>query len=174
MRALLLAALVVLSGCAAVGPGGTASPTATPIPTPTGPCEVDDRPMPEHDSNEVAPDEYPERPDSLSGESVAPFVASFEETYIQNSVLADGSNITYIETYTNDVNVTAHGDVYVVRLTSYTNGNYRDTGEETPIEVHWDGAPQPITYLVTEDGMLRGEGDLSADRLRHQPTVACF
>jgi len=174
MRALLLVALVVLSGCAAAGPGGTASPTASPVPTPTGPCAVDDRPMPDPDSNEVEPDEYPERPDSLSAETVGEFVDSFEETYIQNAALGNGRNVTYIETYTDDVNVTAHGDVYVVRLSSYTNGNYRDTGEETPIEVHWDGAPEPVTYLVTEDRMLRGEGELSPDRLRHQPTVACF
>ncbi|WP_435115387.1 hypothetical protein [Halolamina sp. C58] len=130
--------------------------------------------MPEADRNEVATDEYPERPDSLTAETVGAFVASFEETYIQNAALAGGQNVTYIETYTDDVNVTAHGDTYVVRLTSYTNGNYRDTGGETPIEVHWDGAPEPVTYLVTEERILRGEGDLTTDRLRHQPTVACF
>jgi len=172
MRALLLAGLVVLSGCAAVGPG--ASPTASPIPTPTGPCDVADRPSPDADGDEVEPDEYPERPDSLTAETVGAYVTSFEETYIQNAALAGGENVTYIETYANDVNVTAHGDVYVVRLTSYTNGAYHDTGEETPIEVHWDGAPEPVTYLVTEGRTIRGEGDLAPDRLRHQPTVACF
>jgi hypothetical protein len=173
MRALLLAALVVLSGCAAVGPGGTASPTASPIPTPTGPCEVDDRPMPDAGGGDVAPESYPERPDNRTAEAVGAFVASFEETYIQNAALV-GQNVTYIETYTNDVNVSVHGDAYVVRLTSYNNGAYTDTDEETPVEVHWDGAPEPVTYLVTNDSVLRGEGDLSPDRLRHQPTVACL
>jgi hypothetical protein len=172
MRALLLAALVVLSGCAAVGPGS--SPTATPIPTPTGPCEVDDRPKPDPVEGDVTPHAYPDPNDTRTAESIGSFVATFEETYIRNDALAGGRNVTYIETYTNDVNVTARDGVYVVRLTSYTNGNYQDTGEETPIEVHWDGAPEPVTYLITEERMLRGEGDLSPDRLQYQPTVACF
>lgn len=172
MRALLLAALLVLAGCTAVPPAGTDSPT--PIPTPTGPCAVDARPTPDGAGSEVQPVDYPDPPESLTTEAVHSYVGAFEESYIHNDALAGGGNVTYLETYVEDVTVTKHGDAFVVRLNSYTNGGYRDTEGETPIEVHWDGAPEPVTYLVTDDRVLRGEGDISADRLRHQPTVACF
>lgn len=175
MRALLLAALVVLAGCTAAPPGGTDSPTAstTPVPTPTGPCEVDDRPSADVEAGDYDGEAYPERPESLTEATVGDFVASFEERYIHNGALAHRENVTYLETYVNDVDVTSHGDVYVVRLTSYTNGGFWDTEKETPIEIHWDGAPQPVTYLVTEDRLLRSDGERSPAALRNASTVAC-
>lgn len=176
MRALLLAALLMLAGCTAAPPGGADSPTAstTPVPTPTGPCEVENRPSADVDAGEYHGESYPERPESLTRDTVGEFVASFEETYVHNGALAPRENVTYLETYVHDVTVTRHDEVYVVRLTSYTNGGFVDTREETPIEVHWDGAPQPYTYLVTDDRVLRGEGDLDAAALRTASTVACF
>ena len=168
MRALLLAALVLIAGCAAapIGDGG--------VPTPTGPCEVDSQPTP-NPSPDVEPVTYPDPPASVSSQAIRAYVTNFEERYLHNHELAQKGNVTYLETYVEDISVARHGAVYVVRLDSYTNGGTLEhEGEGTPIEIHWDGASQPVTYLVTEDRLLRGEGDLSTDELSDVPTVACL
>jgi hypothetical protein len=171
MRALLpVAVLCLLAGCVGAPLGGGSGS----VPTPTGPCTVDDRPTTDA-SAEVEPVDYPEAPSSPSASSVESYVASFEDSYRHNDALADHGNVTYLETYVEDVSVTRHGSVYVVRLESYTNGGtMREEGEGTPIQIHWDGAPEPVTYLLTEDRLVRGDGDLSPERLPSQSTVACF
>lgn len=187
MRALLLVGLVLLSGCVAPVPGTsptdavtastpTESATAS---TPTGPCTVDSHPTPDATGSEVEPVEYPDRPSRLSLETVRSFISAFEESYIHNEALTERGNVTYLETYVDDVTVTRHGDGYVIRLSSYTNGGtLQQEGDGTPITIHWDGAPQPRAYLLTEDRLVRGSFDRQTTPapkdLQNQPTVACF
>lgn len=169
MRALLPVAMLLLAGCV----GAPIGDPGTDIATPTGPCEVDGQPTPEP-SAEVAPVDYPEAPSTLSTQSVQSYVTEFENSYRHNHALAEHGNVTYLETYVEDTSATKHGDSYVVHLSSYTNGGTMESeGEGTPIQIHWDGAPEPVTYLVTDDRVLRGEGDRSPAELRNASTVAC-
>lgn len=171
MRALLLAVLVVLAGCAT--PMGTEDP-----PTPTGPCTDVSKPTPSGDGSDVAPKSYPDRPATLSADSVGEYVDGYESAFLWNDALA-GQNLSYLEVYVEDLNVTRRGGVYVVRLQSYTNGGYYEReGEGTPYVIHWDGAPTPASYLVTEDRLVRAESDgedhVSLARLRNGTTLECF
>lgn len=164
-----VAVLCLLAGCIGAPLGGGSGS----VPTPTGPCAVDDRPHPDA-SAEVEPVTDLEVPSSLSANTAASSVGSFEDSYRHNDALGDHGDVTYLETYVEDVSVTRHGSVYVVRLESYTNGGpMRDEGVGTPIQIHWDGTPEPVTYLLTWDRLIRGQGDVAADRLRYQPTVTC-
>ncbi|MEF8801061.1 MAG: hypothetical protein V5A56_08510 [Halolamina sp.] len=171
MRALLLATLLVLAGCAA--PLGTDAP-----PTPTGSCMEERKPTPTADGSDVDAQPYPDPPATFSTDSVREYVEAYESALLRNDALA-GQNLSYLEVYVEDLSVTRRGDMYVVRLQSYTNGGYYEReGEGTPIVVHWDGAPTPASYLVTEDRLVRAESDgddhVSLARLRNGTTLECF
>lgn len=187
MRALLLAAVVLLAGCVAPAPGTSPTDSATAATpadsetawTPTGSCTVDDHPMPDGSDSEVGSVDYPDRPDTLTPETVRSYARAFEESYLHNEALVEKGNVSYLETYVDDVTVSRHGDAFFVNLSSYTNGGtIRQEGNGTPITVHWDGAPQPRAYLLTGDRLIRGSFDRDTtptpEQLRHQPTVACF
>ncbi|WP_435194777.1 hypothetical protein [Natronomonas sp. EA1] len=192
MRALHILAIALL--CLAVGclggpagpagpgttdPGGNGSASPTPLPvtfeTPTGECTAV-TPTPAG-NDEVASYAYPSPPETWSRNATASYVESFERAYLHAEKV--DARTTYIEVYVSDVRVTRHGNVSVVRLSSYTNGGYEnddaDTG--TPIEVHWDGAEKPVAYLVTDERIVRTEGGYQrtpalAD-LGNGRTVAC-
>lgn len=171
MRPLMLATLIVLAGCAApVGNDGA--------PTPTGPCMEELKPTPTDDGSDVDAHPYPDPPATLTTDPVRDYVEAYESALLRNDALA-GQNLSYLKVYVEDLTVTRRGDVYVVRLQSYTNGGYYEQeGEGTPIVVHWDGAPTPASYLVTEDRLVRAESDgddhVSLARLRNGTTLECF
>ena len=60
-----------------------------------------------------------------------------------------------------DVRVERTDDGWVVRLTSQTNtwAQGRSEGTETATVVHGDGAVIPVAYRVTDDRVVRAEGD---------------
>lgn len=170
MRTLLAALTVLLAGCTAAPVGPAESPT-----TPTGPC-TPDTPTPETPA-EISAMAWPEPPETRTAESVGSYVASFERAYRHNDRLEPGTR--YVETYVSSVTTTVRGDEYLVRLESYTNGGVaRSTPDEgTPITVHWDGAPVHVAYLLTDDRLVRAEGDHemepSFDAVVDGRTVAC-
>lgn len=185
MRALLLAVLFVLAGCTApVQPGTTGTPTGTAatgtptdsLSTPQGACEAVTTPTVSGDEFDTK--RYPDPPESRSAESVGSYVREYERAYQHNAWIDDRT--TYIEVYATVRNVSRHGDSYVVRLTSYTNGGYekQESEEGTPIEVHWDGAPEHVAYLVTDRRLIRVEGDHQvtppSTSFPDGETMACF
>lgn len=195
MRALHLAVVLslVFAGCVGAPGAGTesaASPTSptatspdsgiTTTPSPT-PCEIDERPDPDPEGNAVNATPYPEPPTTFSNESVTAYVESFEAAYLRNEALAGPENVTYLEVYVTSVdvaNVTQSG-AFVVHVKSYTNGGYLEgSGSGTPYQVHWDGAPQRVSYYVTDNEVRRAEGSVGDDWpstgiLRNSPRVAC-
>lgn len=184
MRALLLVTLLVVAGCVAPAPTApdsepARSSTGSPLPTPTGSCEVAERPSPTNTTGDVEPVAYPEPPVELTTDSVRRYVEAFERAFLHNRRLVTSDPVRYLEVYVDDLTVTQHGGAFVVRLNSYTNGGSLQEGEgETPIVVHWDGAPTPASYLVTSDRVVRAASDtddhVSLARLRNGTTLACF
>ncbi|WP_255149510.1 hypothetical protein [Halorarius halobius] len=172
MRTLFAALLVLLAGCTAGPLAGT--PTES-IPTPSGDCAAT-TPSPDG-SAEVSPRAWPDPPENRSIGSVGSYVVEFERAYLHNERLEPGTQ--YLETHVELEHVTPRGDLYLVRLTSYTNGGIEQSTPDagTPITVHWDGAPHHVAYLLTEGRLLRAQGDRettpSPEAVAEGPTVAC-
>lgn len=171
MRALLAALVILLAGCTAAPVGPAESPT-----TPTAPCDPT-TPTPEAPPD-LSPRAWPDPPETRTLTSVESYVESFEHAFRHNDRLEPGTR--YIETYVSSVTTATRGDSYLVRLESYTNGGVaRSTPDEgTPVTVHWDGAPVHVAYLLTDDRLVRAEGDRettpSLDAVAQGRTVACI
>jgi hypothetical protein len=179
---LVALSLLLLAGCTA-GPVANGTDTATDtspsqtarLDTPTGACTAVTTPTVEAENYSTKP--YPDVPENGSADAAGSYARSFERAYRFNDQVTDRT--TYIEVYATVRNVTRYGDAYVVRLTAYTNGGVeRQDGEGTPVEVHWDGAPEHVAYLVTDRRLVRSVGDSqvtpSLDTLADGTTLACY
>lgn len=155
---------VALAGCVggAVGPGSPAAPTDTPDATPTytpGECTEPNRTPVDPVREDVAPSQYPDRPEEWTESSVREYVVAFEEAWSRNERLRpDTERVT---TNVWDVSVLPVEDGYRVRLTSQTNTWYGGPaeGNETATIVHGDGAHIPVAYHLSDGRLVRAEGD---------------
>lgn len=169
MRALLLAFLLVVAGCMSpIGADG--------VPTPSGPCEAADVPAPPiNTAGNVTARPYPEIPAEWTKQTVRSYVESYERALQHNRALAKRPTTVELRVGVSGVTVERHGDTFVVRLESFTQGMFAEEGEEgSPSYIAWDEVPAPATYLVTGTRLVRAEGDVGPDGLREGTTLECF
>jgi len=169
MRPIVLSALLlVTAGClGGVGPGTStetarpsdhATPSTSPTPSAVA-CEEAPHETVDPYREEVTPSDHPEPPSAWTESSVREYVVAYEEAYARNRQLREDS--TRVTVNAHDVRVERTDDGWVVRLTSQTNtwAQGRSEGTETATVVHGDGAMIPVAYRVTDDRVVRAEGD---------------
>lgn len=152
--------LVLLAGCTGTLPGTAEepSPTSTTADRP-GDCSESARTTVDPYRDDVEPSPLPDRPTTLNRSSVEAYVVAYEEAYARNGALRAES--TQVSTVVGNVRVEETADGWTVHLTSRTNTWVRgtDTGDGTPTEVHGDGPRVPVVYRLTDDRLVRAEGE---------------
>lgn len=153
-----LAALLVLAGCLGGPAGSPADPGTTgrsPTPTTTSPAPATatttSPAAPPTTPGTLSPKPVPEKPDDLTAESVRAFVVAYEEAYVYNRAVEDGSY--------DRVNVACG-----VRSLNRTAGAFRVRVEcgistyrwdsDARATLHGDGFAR-ATYLVEESATVR-------------------
>ena len=170
MRALLLAVLVSLAGCSAVGPG-TPSPA-----TSTADCTDHTESTVNPDRTGVAPKPIPDRPANLNESTVREYVVAYEEAYTYNRILsADTKRASVV---TDDVSVQSSGDRFVVRLSMHWTASEQAVveGNETATVVIADSPEYAVAYRLTDRQLTRAEnGDYQkTPTVDGGETVECF
>lgn len=171
MRALLVAALLVLAGCTGATAPGT--PTGTPEP-----CDEYDRATADPVRDDVEPRDYPDRPANFTRESAREFAVAYEQAYKYNGLLAE--NTERVEVNVHESTVTETDDGYRVRIEgrwfTWAGGLPKNGSNETTTPIHGDGPYYSVGYLVTEDRLLRDEGphDSTPAPRERGTTVECW
>lgn len=183
LLALAVTILLLSAGCIAdpdvpVQPGEdeeSPSPTPPPTtpPTKTADSSPTDRPgSPTTDSPAVAPGtplpnttvelpdgpkERPERPETLTRDSVAEYAETFEYRYVYNSLWYNQYSNVSVTCELESVGQVDVGWKAVVSCTAYSNTGGPATGTESPTVVHADWFTQTFTYLIDENSTVRRE-----------------
>lgn len=144
---------VSLTGCLSQGaPSGEQADSPTPSPTDEyGFCPDDP------DSNQVEIPAWPQKPHSLTRETVAGFVAQYEEAFRGRLALpADTDNITAVRVIgsasKNDVTRTDGGWLAHFLVSEPTFVRHSPTPTESS---HDSRAMYPVSYFVSDDAVFR-------------------
>ena len=144
LAVLALVSLLLVAGClsAATATEGNPEPDLT---------NTDDATqVPQPNEREPVPRDLPAAPDTITAETVGPFVSSYEEIRMHNELVGAHSDLVSL------------GTSCTVESVGPANGSYTVTVECG----HWyefadgdrrgiaDGAPYTITYTVSEDGRV--------------------
>lgn len=154
-------ALAVLAAGCVQGPAGspTATPTATPSETVESPTEIatDVQTPPPNRTVEFpgGPKERPERPETLTEESVGAFAKTHEYRYVYNRLwYSEHTEVTLDCTLEG---VTERDGWYeaTVSCTGYSNTGGETNGTETVAPHHADWFTQTYVYSVKEHSLIR-------------------
>lgn len=149
--------LCLLAGCAA-GPPLDAPGSIDSLPS-ADRCANDALPAPD-ETDGLALSEYPDPPNQVNDSSVAAYVVAFERAYFRNVIIAEAA----ADPAMNLTRVTVSAQVERVTL---TNGSYTVVlapmaGTKYASGIHGDRWPT-VTYLVSENRIVRSQGEPPAD-----------
>ncbi|EJN61064.1 hypothetical protein [Halogranum rubrum] len=167
--------LLLTAGCL----GGTAdpasSPTVSPTATFTDQCTAIEKPVVDPSRESVTPSELPEGPPQMTESAVVEYVVAYEEAYGRNRLLRDDTKRA--SQHVSDPVVRLVDGGFVVEVRTYESALYQReaSGNETTTGVYLDGARIDVSYLVTEDRLLRAESDSDgAPPPRDGKTMECW
>lgn len=157
LTACLGAAGPLLAGCASEPPGGTATPTDT--------CSATAPPDPTDAA--TSPRSYPDRPPTLTTDTLTEFLGAYERAYRYNDALAADPNkigrTNELTVRVRSVSVTSDPDQFTATVSGQLQWDIIDTEDtstpETPTEtpLPMGHGPFEASYVVT-DRKLRREG----------------
>jgi hypothetical protein len=171
MRALLVAALLVLAGCAGAPAPGTPPGRPNPARSTTAPLST----PPATASSRATP---PDRPEPLTRESAREFPVAYQTASTYNGLLEEATE--RVEVNIRDSNVTGTADVCRVlveaRWFTWTSDPSKNGSTETATPAHRDGPYDAVAYLVTDDRLVRDEGthDSTPAPREQGRTVQCW
>ncbi len=144
--AVLLAGLVLASGCLGAASLGTAPETSPEPDVDSGNATQFTRP----NASDPIPLPFPETPENPSAETVGAYVAAHEEVRKHDELLAGvEATVTQLGTSCEAVSVETEGDAYRVTVEC---GHWYEFESGTSIGIA-DGAPYRTTYLVGPDSV---------------------
>ncbi|WP_274322309.1 hypothetical protein [Halosimplex aquaticum] len=161
-------ALVTFGGCVAA-PGS--SDTDSPAPTPAGPA-ISCPETPENPSVSIPP--WPERPNSFTAETAGEFAQQFERAFVVRRTLRETRReIVWIDVDTSpggEAGVSSSGDGWVVQF-GVIGPNYRHPPTTTPD--HADGGFYTVSYLLTDERVVRATGTEGVDPIENGSAIRC-
>lgn len=162
---LALVLVVLTAGCVS-GPVG--SPTPTDIPSevsqsptemPTTATEASTPPPNRTVEFPDGPKERPERPETLTEESVGEFVKTHEYRYAYNQLWYNEHSEVHLDCELQSVTERDGWYEVTVSCTGYSNTGGETSGNETATELHADWFTQTFVYSLDENSLIRERAD---------------
>ena len=144
LSALTLVSLLLAAGCltATIAPEGVPEPDTTNTDVATQ--------VPQPNEHNPVPRDLPAAPDTITAETVATFVATYEEVRMHNELVGTHSNLVSIGTSCTADSVEPADGAYTVTVECGHWYEFAD-GDNRGIA---DGAPYAVIYSVSDDGHL--------------------
>lgn len=171
------ALLLLTAGCL----GGTADPASPTTPTASATstfadqCTAVEKTVVDPSRESVTPSELPDGPPRMTESAVAKYVVAYEEAYGRNQLLRDDTKRANQQVSEPTVRAVDGGFIVEVQTYESYTRQREPFGNETVTAVVADGPRVDVSYLVTEDRLLRAEGDFDgAPRPRDGKTMECW